>query len=204
MEEGHLSDSKGKKVDFRHALIIMTSNIGAELIRKQTDFGFQGSTEPEARDDQAYKDMQKSLTEALHEIFRPEFINRVDETIVFRSLTKEEINAIVDLELDKVRLRLNDRNLELNVTETAKLFLSDKGYDPEYGARPLRRVIQRHVEDTLSDMLLASPEQAGLVTIDLDDDTDELKIDIEKREVSVVKNTDSAVETQEQIDPVTT
>lgn len=204
MEEGHLSDSKGKKVDFRHALIIMTSNIGAELIRKQTDFGFQGSTEPEARVDQAYKDMQKSLTEALHEIFRPEFINRVDETIVFRSLTKEEINAIVDLELNKVRLRLNDRNLELNVTETAKLFLSDKGYDPEYGARPLRRVIQRHVEDPLSDMLLASPEQAGLVTIDLDDDTDELKIDIEKREVSVVKNTDSAVETQEQIDPVTT
>ena len=204
MEEGHLSDSKGKKVDFRHALIIMTSNIGAELIRKQTDFGFQGSTEPEARVDQAYKEMQKSLTEALHEIFRPEFINRVDETIVFRSLTKEEINAIVDLELDKVRLRLSDRNLELNVTETAKLFLSDKGYDPEYGARPLRRVIQRHVEDTLSDILLASPEQAGLVTIDLDDDTDEIKIDIEKREVSVVKNTDSAVETQEQIDPVTT
>lgn len=204
MEEGHLSDSKGKKVDFRHALIIMTSNIGAELIRKQIDFGFQGSTEPEARDDQAYKDMQKSLTEALHEIFRPEFINRVDETIVFRSLTKEEINAIVDLELDKVRLRLIDRNLELNVTEAAKLFLSDKGYDPEYGARPLRRVIQRHVEDTLSDILLASPAQAGLVTIDLDNDTDEIKIDIEKREVSVVKNTDSTVETQEQIDPVTT
>jgi ATP-dependent Clp protease ATP-binding subunit ClpC len=204
MEEGHLSDSKGKKVDFRHALIIMTSNIGAELIRKQTDFGFQGSTEPEARVDQAYKDMQKSLTEELHEIFRPEFINRVDETIVFRSLTKEEINAIVDLELDKVRLRLNDRDLELNVTETAKTFLSDEGYDPEYGARPLRRVIQRHVEDTLSDMLLSSPVQAGLVTIDLDSDTDEIKINVEKKEVSVVNNVDSDVEKQEQTDPVTT
>jgi ATP-dependent Clp protease ATP-binding subunit ClpC len=204
MEEGHLSDSKGKKVDFRNALIIMTSNVGAELIRKQIDFGFQGSTEPQAKADQAYKDMQKSLMEALHEIFRPEFINRVDDIIVFRSLTKEEINAIVDLELDKVRLRLKDRDLELNVTETAKTFLSDEGYDPEYGARPLRRVIQRHVEDTLSDMLLSSPVQAGLVTIDIDSDTDEIKINVEKKEVSVVNNVDSDVEKQEQTDPVTT
>ncbi len=148
--------------------------------------------------------MQKSLTEALHEIFRPEFINRLDETIVFRSLTKQEINVIVELELDKVRLRLNSRNLELDVTEAAKSFLSDKGYDPEYGARPLRRVIQRHVEDTLSDMLLSSPAQAGLVTIDLNTDKDEIKIDIEKKEMSVVEKTDSAIQTEEQIDPVTT
>ena len=204
MEEGHLSDSKGKKVDFRNTLIIMTSNIGAELIGKQIDFGFQGSSEPKAKADQAYKEMQKSLTEALHEIFRPEFINRLDETIVFRSLTKQEINVIVELELDKVRLRLNSRNLELDVTEAAKSFLSDKGYDPEYGARPLRRVIQRHVEDTLSDMLLSSPAQAGLVTIDLNTDTDEIKIDIEKKEMSVVEKTDSAIQTEEQIDPVTT
>ena len=204
MEEGHLSDSKGKKVDFRNTLIIMTSNIGAELIGKQIDFGFQGSSEPKAKADQAYKEMQKSLTEALHEIFRPEFINRLDETIVFRSLTKQEIDAIVELELDKVRLRLNSRNLELDVTEAAKSFLSDKGYDPEYGARPLRRVIQRHVEDTLSDMLLSSPAQAGLVTIDLNTDTDEIKIDIEKKEMSVVEKTDSAIQTEEQIDPVTT
>jgi len=204
MEEGHLSDSKGKKVDFRNTLIIMTSNIGAELIGKQIDFGFQGSSEPKAKADQAYKEMQKSLTEALHEIFRPEFINRLDETIVFRSLTKQEINVIVELELDKVRLRLNSRNLELDVTEAAKSFLSDKGYDPEYGARPLRRVIQRHVEDTLSDMLLSSPAQAGLVTIDLNTDKDEIKIDIEKKEMSVVEKTDSAIQTEEQIDPVTT
>ena len=204
MEEGHLSDSKGKKVDFRNALIIMTSNVGAELIRKQTEFGFQGSVEPNEKADQAYQDMQKNLTEALHEIFRPEFINRVDETIVFRSLTKQEINAIVDLELDKLRLRLNSRNLDLNISDPAKLFLSDKGYDPEYGARPLRRVIQRHVEDPLSDMLLASPIQAGLVMIDLNTDKDEIKIHIDEKEVTTVANTDTAVETQEQIDVVTT
>ena len=204
MEEGHLSDSKGKKVDFRNALIIMTSNIGAELIRKQTDFGFQGSIEPNEKADQAYQDMQKNLTEALHEIFRPEFINRVDETIVFRSLTKQEINAIVDLELDKLRLRLNSRNLDLNISDPAKLFLSDKGYDPEYGARPLRRVIQRHVEDPLSDILLASPVQAGLVIIDLNTDKDTIKIDIDEKEVTTVANTDTAAETQEQIDVVAT
>ncbi|MEE3254355.1 MAG: ATP-dependent Clp protease ATP-binding subunit, partial [Chloroflexota bacterium] len=204
MEEGHLSDSKGKKVDFRNALIIMTSNIGAELIRKQTEFGFQVSVEPNEKADQAYQDMQKNLTEALHEIFRPEFINRVDETIVFRSLTKQEINAIVDLELDKLRLRLNSRNLDLNISDPAKLFLSDKGYDPEYGARPLRRVIQRHVEDPLSDMLLASPIQAGLVMIDLNADKDEIKIHIDEKEVTTVANTDTAAETQEQIDVVAT
>ncbi|HCU80319.1 MAG TPA: NDP-hexose 4-ketoreductase [Chloroflexi bacterium] len=196
MEEGHLSDSKGKKVDFRNALIIMTSNIGAELIRKQTDFGFQGSVEPTEKADQAYQDMQKNLTEALHEIFRPEFINRVDETIVFRSLTKQEINAIVDLELGKLRLRLNSRNLDLNISDSAKSFLANEGYDPEYGARPLRRVIQRHVEDPLSDMLLASPVQAGLVIIDLNTDKDEIKIDIDQKEISTV-------ETQEPVDVVT-
>ena len=204
MEEGHLSDSKGKKVDFRNALIIMTSNIGAELIRKQTDFGFQGSIEPNEKADQAYQDMQKNLTEALHDIFTPEFINRVDETIVFRSLTKQEINAIVDLELDKLRLRLSSRNLDLNISDPAKLFLSDKGYDPEYGARPLRRVIQRHVEDPLSDMLLASPVKAGLVIIDLNTDKDTIKIDIDEKEVTTVANTDTAAETQEQIDVVAT
>tara|TARA_B100000029_G_scaffold516842_1_gene636105 strand:+ start:43466 stop:45973 length:2508 start_codon:yes stop_codon:yes gene_type:complete len=196
MEEGHLSDSKGKKVDFRNALIIMTSNIGAELIRKQTDFGFQGSVEPTEKADQAYQDMQKNLTEALHEIFRPEFINRVDETIVFRSLTKQEINAIVDLELGKLRLRLNSHNLDLDISDSAKSFLANEGYDPEYGARPLRRVIQRHVEDPLSDMLLASPVQAGLVIIDLNTDKDEIKIDVDQKEISTV-------ETQEPVDVVT-
>ncbi|MBS60132.1 MAG: NDP-hexose 4-ketoreductase [Anaerolineaceae bacterium] len=196
MEEGHLSDSKGKKVDFRNALIIMTSNIGAELIRKQTDFGFQGSVEPTEKADQAYQDMQKNLTEALHEIFRPEFINRVDETIVFRSLTKQEINAIVDLELGKLRLRLNSHNLDLDISDSAKSFLANEGYDPEYGARPLRRVIQRHVEDPLSDMLLASPVQAGLVIIDLNTDKDEIKIDVDQKEISTV-------ETQETVDVVT-
>ena len=180
MEEGHLSDAKGKKVDFRNALIVMTSNVGAELIRKQTDFGFQGPRESEAKADHEYTEMRKKLTDALREIFRPEFLNRVDETIVFRSLSKEEIGEIVDLELDKVGRRLAARNLQFEVAAAAREFLADEGYDPEYGARPLRRVIQRRVEDALSDMLLASPVGAGIVTIDLND-AEAITVDIEEK-----------------------
>ena len=180
MEEGHLSDAKGKKVDFRNALIVMTSNVGAELIRKQTDFGFQGARELEAKADQDYTEMRKKLTDALREIFRPEFLNRVDETIVFRSLSKEEISEIVDLELEKVEHRLAARNLQFEVAAAAREFLADEGYDPEYGARPLRRVIQRRVEDALSDILLASPVTAGIVTIDLND-AQAITVDIEEK-----------------------
>jgi ATP-dependent Clp protease ATP-binding subunit ClpA len=120
------------------------------------------------------------LTDALREIFRPEFLNRVDETIVFRSLSKEEISEIVDLELEKVEHRLAARNLQFEVAAAAREFLADEGYDPEYGARPLRRVIQRRVEDALSDILLASPVTAGIVTIDLND-AQAITVDIEEK-----------------------
>ena len=180
MEEGHLSDAKGKKVDFSNTLIVMTSNVGAELIGKQTGLGFQGPHDPEINADKVYTEMHKKLTDALREIFRPEFLNRVDKTIVFRSLTQEEIGEIVDLELAKVEHRLGKRNLELDVSTAAREFLAEEGYDPEYGARPLRRVIQRRVEDELSDILLASPVAAGIVTIDLSDD-EEITVGIKEK-----------------------
>ena len=182
MEEGHLSDAKGKKVDFRNALIVMTSNVGAELIRTQTGFGFQGSRDPEVKADQAYVEMRKKLTEALREIFRPEFLNRVDETIVFRSLSKEEITEIVDLELKKVEKRLAARNLEFDVSLAAREFLADEGFDPEYGARPLRRVIQRRVEDALSDILLESPVESGIVKINFNED-DQITVEIDEKAI---------------------
>ena len=182
MEEGHLSDAKGKKVDFSNALIVMTSNVGAELIRTQTGFGFQGSRDPEVEADQAYIEMRKKLTEALREIFRPEFLNRVDETIVFRSLTKEEIGEIVDLELKKVEGRLAARNLEFDVSSAAREFLAEEGFDPEYGARPLRRVIQRRVEDALSDILLESPLASGIVRITFNE-PDQITVEIEEKAV---------------------
>ena len=155
MEEGQLSDARGRKVDFRNAMIIMTSNVGADMIKRQTSLGFGRKRDEEKDQERSYDDMRDKLMGQLKRVFRPEFLNRVDATIVFRTLTKDEITQIVDLELDKVRERLSEHMITLDVTESAKLLLADEGYDPDYGARPLRRVIQYRVEDELSDALLS-------------------------------------------------
>jgi len=155
MEEGHLADARGRKVDFRNAIIVMTSNIGADLIKKQTGLGFQLKRDEETEDRLSYEDMRKKLTETLKRAFRPEFINRVDSVIVFRSLSKDDINKIVSLELNKVAERLKEHDIVLTATPEALSLLGAEGYDPEMGARPLRRVIQLKVEDTLSDNLLS-------------------------------------------------
>ncbi len=161
MEEGHLSDARGHKVDFRNAIIIMTTNVGADMIQRQSNFGFTLTVDENEEEAQAYKEMRKKLTEALKRTFRPEFINRLDSVIVFRSLTKEDIFKIVQLELDKVNARLVDNDIHLRASEAALEFISEEGYNPEMGARPLRRVIQQQVEDKLSDALLAKKFKDG-------------------------------------------
>ena len=161
MEEGQLSDARGRKVDFRNAMIIMTSNVVADMIKRQTSLGFGRKRDEEKDQERSYDDMRDKLMGQLKRVFRPEFLNRVDATIVFRTLTKDEITQIVDLELDKVRERLSEHMITLDVTESAKLLLADEGYDPDYGARPLRRVIQYRVEDELSDALLSGQFQDG-------------------------------------------
>jgi ATP-dependent Clp protease ATP-binding subunit ClpC len=161
MEEGQLSDARGHKVDFRNAIIVMTSNIGADLIKKQGSLGFNLTRDEETTEQLTYEDMRKRLTETLKKAFRPEFINRVDNVIVFRALNKENITNIVTLELDKVALRLKDHNIRLTATPAALTSLADQGYDPEMGARPLRRVIQQKVEDQLSDALLSGTFHDG-------------------------------------------
>ena len=155
MEEGHLTDARGHKVDFRNAIIVMTSNVGAEMIRRQTQIGFALDRDEEKEERLVYEEMRKKLMDALRKVFRPEFINRVDAIIVFRALTKDEITQIVDLELAKVAGRLTEYEITLQTTEDARLLLAELGYDPEMGARPLRRLIQTKVEDQLSDALLA-------------------------------------------------
>jgi ATP-dependent Clp protease ATP-binding subunit ClpC len=155
MEEGHLSDAKGRTVDFRNAIIVMTTNVGAEEIRKQTSLGFQLKRDEKTEERQSYEEMRKKLTESLKKIFRPEFINRLDSVIVFRALNKDDIRQIVSLELNKVTERLVDHNVKLTATEAALDLLAASGYDVEMGARPLRRVIQQKVEDPLSDALLS-------------------------------------------------
>ena len=170
MEEGQLSDARGKKVSFRNAMIVMTSNVGAEMIKRQTSLGFSMKRDEIKVEQEAYADMHKKLTEELKKSFRPEFLNRVDGVIVFRSLNKSEILQIVDLEINKVRERLTERELKLEVSEEAKAHLADVGYNPDYGARPLRRVIQNKVEDGVSDAMLRSHSAPGsTIYVDLKD-----------------------------------
>ncbi len=173
MEEGHLSDARGRKVDFRNAIIVMTSNVGADTIKRGASLGFELPREEAATLAQDYDEMRKKVMEQLRRAFRPEFLNRVSATIVFRSLTREELTQIVDLELNKVRERLAEHALILEVTESAKIVLGEKGYDPEFGARPLRRVITNMVEDRLSDGILAGTFKLGS-TIHIDAQEGEL------------------------------
>jgi ATP-dependent Clp protease ATP-binding subunit ClpC len=165
MEEGHLADAKGRTVDFRNAIIVMTTNVGAEEIKKQTSLGFQLKHDEKTEERLSYEEMRKKLTESLKRVFRPEFINRLDSVIVFRALNKDDIRQIVSLELDKVTERLASRTVKLTATNAALELLAESGYDPEMGARPLRRVIQQKVEDPLSDALLAGTFCEGCTVI---------------------------------------
>ncbi|MFQ3647534.1 MAG: ATP-dependent Clp protease ATP-binding subunit [Anaerolineae bacterium] len=156
MEEGTLTDARGRRVDFRNTIVVMTSNVGADQIKRQASLGFRGLPLDEQREAQSsYEEMTKNVMDQVRKMFRPEFLNRVDATIIFRSLTKDEIKQIVNLELDKVRERLIEHAITLEVTPEAMDWLAEKGYDAEYGARPLRRLIQNEVEDALSDGILA-------------------------------------------------
>ncbi len=170
MEEGHLSDARGRKLDFRNAVIIMTSNVGAELIRRSTSLGFATRHDEAKSEEESYQKMRDKLLGELKKIFRPEFLNRVDGIIVFRALTRDQIKQIVDLELNKIRSRLVEYEIELRVTDAARKLLAEEGYSPEFGARHLRRAIQHEVEDILSEGVLASEFQPGdVVLADLKD-----------------------------------
>ena len=170
MEEGNLSDARGRKVDFRNTIIVMTSNVGADIIKQERSIGFGAQSDVPQDALCGYDEMRDILLEELKHIFRPEFLNRVDSVIVFHALTREEIAEIVDLELDKVRERLAEHSITLEATEAAKALLADEGYSEEYGARPLRRVIQNRVEDALSDGILAGAFADGnQVVVDAQD-----------------------------------
>ena len=166
-DDGHLTDAKGRRVDFRNSIIVMTSNIGAELIRKGSVMGFAAASD-EAKTQQSYERMKEKLLGELKKAFRPEFLNRIDATVVFHPLDKEHIRKIVDLMLNIVNERLTEKDMKLEVTDAVKDFLGEKGYDEVFGARPLRRVIQDMVEDKLSEGLLGGKFQSGdTVVVDL-------------------------------------
>lgn len=188
LEEGHLTDAKGQKVDFKNAIIVMTSNVGADMIMNQGALGFQLHMDEEMEEQLAYKDMHKKLTDALKRVFKPEFINRVDSVIVFRSLTPEHIREIVFIEIEKVNKRLEENGIRMELTAAAADLLVEQGYEREYGARPLKRVIQQRVEDTLSDALLAGEFVEGdTVVIDAQMGDDEMEIMLRKGETEPEK-----------------
>ena len=169
MEEGQLTDAKGLKVDFRNAIIVMTSNIGADMIRREGGFGFNLSRDEDQEEEYAFEQMRKKLMDALKKAFRPEFINRMDSVVVFHALNREHIRKIAGMEITKVAERLKERDIVLKATNAALDNLAQKGFDPEMGARPLRRVIQIEIEDQLSDELLSGKFKDGdHVWVDVD------------------------------------
>ncbi len=159
-DDGHLTDAKGRKVDFRNTIIIMTSNVGSDLIRKDGGLGFATAKDEVKSADQQYKRMKEKVTEDLKRVFRPEFLNRIDSQVVFHTLAKEHIRKIVDLNLRDLDKQLMLKGITLELSEAAKDWLGVKGYDPVFGARPLRRVVQNELEDRLSEALLQ--ERFGL------------------------------------------
>jgi len=168
-DDGHLADAKGRRVDFRNSIIIMTSNIGAELIKREMNIGFSTHIDGKGKQQVEYEKMKEKVLGEVKKTFRPEFLNRIDATVVFHALTKEHIRQIVDLMLNQVVTSLKEKNITLEVADEAKELLGSKGYDPVFGARPLRRVIQNLVEDQLSEALLRGEFLPGdTVLVDCD------------------------------------
>ncbi|TMC91430.1 MAG: ATP-dependent Clp protease ATP-binding subunit [Chloroflexi bacterium] len=161
LEDGKLTDAKGRTVDFRNTIVIMTSNVGAALLNKEASIGFQQSKDKARANQNEYESMKSKVLGELKNTFKPEFLNRIDEVIVFHSLRIEEMYSIVDLLLNRVRAQLTEQQIELIVPQSAKDFLLDKGFDAQYGARPLRRTIQRMVEDPLAEGLLQGKFHPG-------------------------------------------
>ena len=181
LEDGHLSDAKGRRVDFRNCIIIMTSNLGARQLQTNSSLGFrvQGDT-AEQRETASYELMRDKVQNELKQTFRPEFLNRIDATVVFRTLTVDEIRQIVDLMLARVRDQLKAQGMILEVTQAAKDHIIKIGYDVAYGARPLRRVIQNMVEDVLAEQLLLGKYKPGMTVVV--DKTSEAGLDIRTAE----------------------
>ena len=166
LEEGRLTDAQGHKVDFKNTIVIMTSNIGARDIVKGQRLGFSADTS----DGLAYEDLKERVTGELKKMFRPEFLNRVDEVIVFHDLTHEEAEQIVDLMIGRLRDQLVGRGMGIRLTSEARSMLANEGFDPALGARPLRRAIQRLVEDPLSEQILAGQwEEADIIEVYIDE-----------------------------------
>ena len=186
-DDGHLSDAKGRKVDFRNTIIIMTSNVGSDLIRKDSRVGFATTQDEVKNAEDAYKRMKVRVEEEMKRVFRPEFLNRIDQSVVFRALQQEHIRQIVNLELDDLRENLKAKGMFLTVSDALLDHLGEDGFDPVFGARPLRRVIQNQIEDPLSDAVLQEHYTEG----------DTVRVDYVDGEVTFAREAGEAVQPEE-------
>jgi ATP-dependent Clp protease ATP-binding subunit ClpC len=176
MEDGNLADAKGRRVDFRNTILIMTANVGAEAISRELTLGFVVHQDEARRQQNEYDKMKDKVLESLKKTFKPEFLNRIDGILVFHSLTQEQINQIVDIQLVRVRRQLTEQEITLEVSEEAMLELGKQGYDHTYGARPLRRLIQNVIEDPLAEGLLDGRYHPGrTVLVEVEDGTFNLR-----------------------------
>ena len=176
-DDGHLTDAKGRRVDFRNTVIVMTSNIGSDLIRQDRSIGFSARGESGRTDEGAYLRMKNNVLDEVKRFFRPEFLNRIDGQVVFHSLAREHMREIVKLQLQDVNAELIEQGITMEVSDAARDWLSEEGYDPQFGARPMRRLIQDHLEDKLSDAIIAGELSPGdTAIVDLNDDEDGLVV----------------------------
>jgi ATP-dependent Clp protease ATP-binding subunit ClpC len=155
MEDGYLTDAKGRRIDFRNTLLLMTSNIGAKLIQGSHKLGFVITRDDDVGRENEYESMKGKVMDAMKKTFRPEFINRLDGIMVFRGLTRDEIAKIVEIQLKPLRMQLAEQDMKLELTDTARYAIAEAGFDPDFGARPLRRAIQNRIQDPMSEHLLA-------------------------------------------------
>jgi len=170
MEDGHLTDAKGHKVDFRNTIVIMTSNVGSSVIVREAALGFT-TIRGEQGESSAYREMKSKLMKELKQLFRPEFLNRVDEIVVFHELSKEDIERVVDIQMGRLNERLGEHHITLKCTEAGRQALARQGFDPQFGARPLRRIMQRLIEDALAEKMLQNVFKDGdVVVIDAKED----------------------------------
>ncbi len=185
-DAGQLTDARGRRVDFRNSIIVMTSNLGSDLIKRDTSMGFAVKADDAQTDRQAYERMKDKVMDEVKRFFRPEFLNRLDATIVFHALDQNEIHQIVDLMMNMVREELKERNINIELTEAAREHLGANGFDPVLGARPLRRLIQNEVEDRMSDVLLGGEIAEGdTAIVDLDEDGN-ICIKVRKEEMAAL------------------
>jgi ATP-dependent Clp protease ATP-binding subunit ClpC len=169
-DAGQLTDARGRRVDFRNSILVMTSNLGSDLIKRETTLGFSIKSDDAQTRESSYERMKEKVMDEVKRFFRPEFLNRIDATVVFHQLDRAEILAIVDLMMDQVRKELEEKKVEMELTDAARDYLGEKGFDPVLGARPLRRLIQNEVEDALSDEVLTGGlNQGDVAVVDLED-----------------------------------